>query len=316
MTFPTEQRNWSHTGYVVLLALFMLVVMVTIGALVKTASPQNGDVTHKKPRRTKVKRVRIGGTEIIKKKAGIKKAEESSRSCLDALLCRPAKPEVPIVLPAPPFGIDLQEPTSSEITIFWSAPSETPVPVDAYKIYKRFHMPPQPPDWSKVDKLGADVLEYRIRKLTPERKYVFGVASVSGKTESAIVESELVSLKKDPVRPGAPCELECVNRTSNSITLSWKPPRKGGYSRIHTYYLMMKDLEDGAHWALVATLQAFDRFMDYRVTGLKDLHAYRFRVTAENAVGIGPSAETVTLETTQLEPGKADLTIENFVTNK
>lgn len=109
------------------------------------------------------------------------------------------------------------------------------------------------------------------------------------------------------VRPGAPAEFEATDKSSSSITLSWKPPRKEGYSRIHTYYIMMKDCDRNTDWTHLIALPAFDRYMDYKVTGLKPKHAYRFRLNAKNIAGLGPYAETVTCETTDLEPGKCSL---------
>ncbi|XP_053376883.1 twitchin-like [Mercenaria mercenaria] len=175
------------------------------------------------------------------------------------------------------------------------------VPILGYRIYRRLKT--NPDGWTKVGKVSADELEFRITDLTPNMRYIFGVSSKGKNGKSTIVETQSTTLKKQPVRPGAPTELDVAKRTSSSITLSWKPPRKSGYSRIHTYYLMMKDCEGNSAWTYLTTLQAFDRFMDYKVTGLKPNHQYRFRVNAENSAGLGPHAETITLETTDVEAG-------------
>ncbi|XP_052782200.1 titin-like [Mya arenaria] len=281
----------------VVTCLLLVMCAVVIVCVLVNNQRNAGDVTRTKP--MKVRRPRKG---ILKKKPQheVKPPDEQpTRTCCGAMFCRgqtkePERPEAP-------FGLDVQNPSSSEVTLLWNAPnaSRSAVVVEGFQVYRRHQ---GKDDWRKVAKVGVESLEFRITGLAPNRKYIFGVACLSKDAESRIIESSPITLKKDPIRPGAPSELEIVSKTSNSITLSWKPPNKAGYSRIHTYYLLMRELDKGVSWKLVAKLQAFDRYMDYRVTGLHPSNPYRFRVNAENAVAIGPSAETVTVETAEIEP--------------
>lgn len=109
------------------------------------------------------------------------------------------------------------------------------------------------------------------------------------------------------MQPGAPTEFDVREKTHNSITLSWKPPRKTGFSRIHSYHLMIKDFGENTGWNHLCTLPAFDRFMDFRAINLKSNNQYRFRVTAENIAGLGAYAETATIETLSEQPSKGSI---------
>jgi hypothetical protein len=61
-----------------------------------------------------------------------------------------------LAFPKPPFGLELQDPTETEVTIIWNAPIETPVEgqtdmpvvkIEGYKIYARFKTSPN--NWVK-----------------------------------------------------------------------------------------------------------------------------------------------------------------------
>lgn len=90
--------------------------------------------------------------------------------------------------------------------------------------------------------------------------------------------------------PDPPVDVETHNPTSESVTLTWKPPMYDGGSKIMGYILekMMKgeDKFERCNDFLVPVLS-------YTVKGLKTGKEYQFRVRAENAAGISdPSRST------------------------
>lgn len=83
--------------------------------------------------------------------------------------------------------------------------------------------------------------------------------------------------------PDPPVDVETHNPTSESVTLTWKPPMYDGGSKIMGYILemMMKGEEkfERCNDFLVPVLS-------YTVKSLKAGKEYQFRVRAENAAGI------------------------------
>lgn len=84
-------------------------------------------------------------------------------------------------------------------------------------------------------------------------------------------------------RPDPPVDVEIHNPTSESVTLTWKPPMYDGGSKIIGYILekMMKgeDNFQRCNDFLVPVLS-------YTVKGLTQGKQYQFRVRAENAAGV------------------------------
>jgi hypothetical protein len=56
----------------------------------------------------------------------------------------------------------------------------------------------QPFSYIVVGKVTGDQLEYRIKGLTANRMYIFGVSTRGSNGESNIVDSQTITLKKDP----------------------------------------------------------------------------------------------------------------------
>lgn len=97
-------------------------------------------------------------------------------------------------------------------------------------------------------------------------------------------------------RPDPPVDVETHNPTSESVTLTWKPPMYDGGSKIMGYILekMMKGEEN---------FQRCNDFLvpvlSYTVKGLMQGKQYQFRVRAENAAGVSdPSRSTPLIKAT------------------
>lgn len=84
--------------------------------------------------------------------------------------------------------------------------------------------------------------------------------------------------------------------TGRSASLYWEPPENNGGTEI-TGYVVERKLEFMPKWEKVFTLEAFT--LQYTFENLKEKSDYRFRVFAENAIGLSLPAitETVQLKT-------------------
>ncbi|KAL4226021.1 hypothetical protein ACF0H5_014008 [Mactra antiquata] len=308
MTTAALAVGLAVTGGVALLIAFITILFCVLHKQTPNrniTSRSTNSQNSKSPRKRVIQfKTTSKSTERIKKKAEQLKAKKQ-RSCCAAFWCACcSKADGP--LPDPPLGVEIKDIGETETTVTWKTPAteNTSTILDGYKIYIRYH--DDVDGWSRVAKLKATFTEYHITGLNPSKRYVAGVSSYSKTGESSITDTPTIILKREPVRPGAPTEVDIIDKTHNSITLSWKPPKKTGFCRIQTYHLMIKDFSNNTKWNHLSTVQAFDRYMDYRVTNLKHKNQYRFRINAENMIGIGPYAETSTVETLNAEPDPPD----------
>ena len=84
------------------------------------------------------------------------------------------------------------------------------------------------------------------------------------------------------------------------LTLTWKPPKEDGGSKVEKYHIMMK--EDDGDWNELATVKSYDN--DYKVPNLKPDKKYDFAVVAENKAGRGDAIETLTPTVLKEKPKK------------
>ena len=105
------------------------------------------------------------------------------------------------------------------------------------------------------------------------------------------LESAPVLMKNPFVLPGPPKSLEVTNVAKDSMTVCWNRPDSDGGSEIIGYIVEKRD-RSGIRWIKCNKRRITD--LRLRVTGLTEDHEYEFRVSAENAAGVGePSPPTV-----------------------
>ena len=78
------------------------------------------------------------------------------------------------------------------------------------------------------------------------------------------------------------------------MIISWTPPSYDGGTPITGYIVETNDVP-GAHWNSI-NVNGFSH--NSKIKGLKESHSYRFRVAAENKVGVGPFSEPSNVKTT------------------
>uniref|UniRef100_A0A4W6E447 Titin n=1 Tax=Lates calcarifer TaxID=8187 RepID=A0A4W6E447_LATCA len=133
-------------------------------------------------------------------------------------------------------------------------------------------------------------ISYKITKLLPGNEYIFRVTAVNKYGVGEPLESEPVVARNPFTTPSAPSTPEASAITKDSIVLTWERPEDNGGAEIDGYILEKRD-KDGIRWTKCNKKRLND--LRFRCTGLTEGHSYEFRVSAENAAGVGkPSAPT------------------------
>ena len=115
---------------------------------------------------------------------------------------------------------------------------------------------------------------------------------------------ERVSIKvivtNKPAQPQGPLEVSDIK--ADGCTLSWKPPKDDGGSPITNYIVEKFDTKLN-QWQKVSS---YSRVPFYEVIGLEEGRPYKFRVSAENALGESIPLETEALITPKNPHGLPD----------
>ncbi len=88
--------------------------------------------------------------------------------------------------------------------------------------------------------------------------------------------------------PGSPGKPEVVEVDSNSMTITWTPPKKDGGSPVTGYIIEKKD-RYSIRWTKVKETSIAENV--YTVMELKTGTEYQFRVSAENVAGVGEPSQ-------------------------
>uniref|UniRef100_A0AAQ6IQS0 Titin n=1 Tax=Anabas testudineus TaxID=64144 RepID=A0AAQ6IQS0_ANATE len=132
---------------------------------------------------------------------------------------------------------------------------------------------------------------FKVTKLLKGNEYIFRVMAVNKYGVGEPLESAPVIMRNPFVPPGSPQELEITNITRDSMTVCWNRPETTGGSDIVGYIIEKRD-RAGVRWTKCNKRRVTD--LRFRVTGLTEDHEYEFRVSAENAAGMGqPSPPTL-----------------------
>uniref|UniRef100_A0AAZ1WYT9 Titin n=1 Tax=Oreochromis aureus TaxID=47969 RepID=A0AAZ1WYT9_OREAU len=190
--------------------------------------------------------------------------------------------------PGPPDGpLEVKGVTAEKCYLHWNHPShDGGAGISHYIIEKR---ETSRLSWTVVEpKIQA--ISYKITKLLPGNEYIFRVTAVNKYGVGEPLESEAVVARNPFTTPSAPSTPEVGAITKDSMVLSWERPNDNGGAEIEGYVLEKRD-KDGIRWTKCNKKRLND--LRFRCTGLTEGHSYEFRVSAENAAGVGkPSAPT------------------------
>uniref|UniRef100_A0A8C7I473 Titin n=1 Tax=Oncorhynchus kisutch TaxID=8019 RepID=A0A8C7I473_ONCKI len=190
--------------------------------------------------------------------------------------------------PGPPEGpMKITGVTSEKAYLHWSHPlHDGGASCSHYIIEKR---ETSRLSWTVVEP-RIQAVSYKVTKLLPGNEYIFRVTAVNKFGIGEPLESDPVIARNPFVTPSAPSTPEASAITRDSMVLTWERPADNGGSDIDGYVLEKRDKE-GIRWTKCNKKRLND--IRFRCTGLTEGHSYEFRVSAENAAGVGvPSAPT------------------------
>ncbi|KAM6370098.1 immunoglobulin-like and fibronectin type III domain-containing protein 1 isoform 4-T4 [Pluvialis apricaria] len=188
--------------------------------------------------------------------------------------------------PQPPAGpIKVVESSANDITIQWNPPKDDGgKPVQSY-IVERQQVGKS--DWVTLGETPRSCTTFTTNKVEQDMSYYFRVRAVNAEGTSDALESDEVKAVSK-ASPGAPDPPEIVSASRDTITISWKVPRKTGSSRI-VGYIVQKRKKGTTTWLPVNNVPIADKKL--KMTNLKKGLQYEFRVAAVNAAGIGDASE-------------------------
>lgn len=138
-------------------------------------------------------------------------------------------------------------------------------------------------EWIKCNNYPTPNTSYTVPDLREGGRYEFRVLAVNeagpGKPSKP---SEPITAELQRYRPDAPEPPKADRITKDSVTLSWRPPRNDGKSKIKGYYLEMKP-KNSKNWEPVNELPIHNTV--HTIPNLKEGEEYTFRVAAVNEVG-------------------------------
>ncbi|KFQ30818.1 Immunoglobulin-like and fibronectin type III domain-containing protein 1, partial [Mesitornis unicolor] len=188
--------------------------------------------------------------------------------------------------PQSPVGpIKIVESSADNITIQWKPPKD-----DGGKPVQRYIVERQQvgnKDWVTLGETPRSSTTFTTNKVEQDMSYYFRVRAVNAEGTSDALESDEVKAV-GKASPGAPNPPEIVSASRDTITISWKAPRKTGNSRI-VGYVVQKRKKGTVTWLPVNSVPVADKKL--RITNLKKGLQYEFRVAAVNAAGIGDASE-------------------------
>ncbi|XP_074781921.1 immunoglobulin-like and fibronectin type III domain-containing protein 1 [Athene noctua] len=188
--------------------------------------------------------------------------------------------------PQPPAGpLKIVESSANDITIQWKPPKD-----DGGKPVQRYIVERQQVgknDWETLGEVPKSCTTFTTNKVEQDMIYYFRVKAVNAEGTSDALESDEVKAV-GKASPGAPDPPEIVSASRDTITISWKVPRKTGSSQI-VGYIVQKRKKGTMTWLPVNNVPIADKKL--KMTGLKKGLQYEFRVSAVNAAGIGDASE-------------------------
>ncbi|XP_063274162.1 immunoglobulin-like and fibronectin type III domain-containing protein 1 isoform X2 [Prinia subflava] len=188
--------------------------------------------------------------------------------------------------PQPPAGpIKIVESSANNITIQWKPPKD-----DGGKPVQRYIVERQQVgrnDWETLGETHRSCTSFTTSRVEEEMSYYFRVRAVNAEGASDALESGEVKAA-GKASPGAPDPPEIISASRDTITVSWKAPRKTGASQIMGY-IVQKRKKGTVTWLPVTKVPVKDKKL--KVTSLKKGVQYEFRVAAVNAAGTGQPSD-------------------------
>ena len=213
---------------------------------------------------------------------------ENSVGVSDPLTGKHIEARSPYDPPGPPGAPDITAYSPSSATLKWTPPEDTGGrPITGYYIEKR----EQGMDWTRVNHYPSLSTNYVVSGLSEGSRYEFRIIACNEAgpgAPSRPSEPIIAGVQKFP--PGPPEGVEIDRITKSSITLSWRPPREDGGSKIIGYNVEMKRRDEEDFTMVTSYLHTETHLTVDRLFERKE---YSFRVYAINDIGTSlPSRAT------------------------
>lgn len=198
----------------------------------------------------------------------------------DPLEGKPVTAKSPFDPPDAPSQPEITAYGPSSCALQWKAPEYSGgKPITGYIVEKR----ERGGEWIKVNNYPTPNTSYTVQDLREGNRYEFrviaqneaGLGKPSKPTEPIIAQAQ----RKKPDAPDPP---KADRITKDTVTLSWRPPRSDGKSKIKGYILQQKAKDDKG-WKNVNEAPINNTV--HTVPNLKEGEEYNFRVIAVNDVG-------------------------------
>ncbi|KRF85408.1 twitchin isoform X27 [Drosophila virilis] len=217
----------------------------------------------------------------------------------DALEGKPVVAKSPFDPPGAPSQPQVVAYTPSSASLEWHPPDYCGgKPISGYIVERR----ERGGEWIKCNNYPTPNTSYTVPDLREGARYEFRVIAVneagpgSPSKPSEPMTAELQRYRPDPPEPPKPDRI-----TKDSVTLSWRPPRNDGKSKIKGYYIEMRP-KNSKDWKPVNDIPIHSTV--FRVPDLKEGEEYWFRVIAENDVGRSDPSKPSQPITIEEQPNK------------
>ncbi|XP_037720926.1 twitchin isoform X30 [Drosophila subpulchrella] len=198
----------------------------------------------------------------------------------EALEGKPVLAKSPFDPPGAPSQPTIAAYTPSSASLEWHPPDYCGgKPITGYIVERR----ERGGEWIKCNNYPTPNTSYTVPDLRDGARYEFRIIAVNEagpgqpSKPSDPITAEHQRYRPDPPEPPKPDRI-----FKDSVTLSWRPPRNDGKSRIRGYYIEVRPKNE-KDWKPVNDLPINSTV--YTVPNLKEGEEYSFRVIAENEVG-------------------------------
>jgi predicted phage tail protein len=184
--------------------------------------------------------------------------------------------------PDPPSQPEIVSYTPNTCTIQWLPPNYSGgKPISGYIVEKR----ERGAEWLRVNTYPTPNTTYTIQDLIEGNKYEFRVRAVNEAGPSKPSKpSETIMASLQRTRPGAPDPPKADRITKDSVTLSWRPPRSDGKSKIRGYTVQFRPKTGGSgEWKNCNEDPTPN--LGFTVPNLTEGEEYSFRIIAHNDIG-------------------------------
>lgn len=216
---------------------------------------------------------------------------------------KPCVAKCPFDPPDAPTQPEILAYTPNSASLQWHPPEYCGgKPITGYIVEKRER---GNTDWQKVNNYPTPNQSFIVQDLREGGRYEFRVIAVNeagpGKPSkpSDAITAQAQRLRPDPPEPPKPDRI-----TKDSVTLSWRPPRNDGKSRIKGYILQQRSANDtnDKSWKNVNELPIHN--LVHTVPNLIEGNEYHFRVIAVNDVGESEPSKPSQSITIEEQPNK------------